>query len=85
MDYVTIGHAGVTAHQKQLTRFALATGLRQANVQALRWADVDIERRTAWVHADEAKGGEAISVPLNDEAVAMLSPPREGGRPWVTA
>ncbi len=59
-------------HQKQLTRFALATGLRQANVLALKWPDVDIERRTAWVHADEAKGGEAIGVPLNDEAVAVL-------------
>ena len=31
-----------------------------------------MDRRTAWVHADEAKGGEAIGVPLNDEAVAVL-------------
>ncbi len=59
-------------HQRQLTRFALATGLRQANVLGLKWPDVDMERRTAWVHADEAKGGEAIGVPLNDEAVAVL-------------
>ena len=59
-------------HQKQLTRFALATGLRQANVLGLKWSDVDMDRRTAWVHADEAKGGEAIGVPLNDEAVAVL-------------
>jgi len=60
-------------HQKQLTRFALATGLRQANVLGLKWHDVDIERRTAWVHADEAKGGEAIGVPLNDHAMAVLN------------
>lgn len=59
-------------HQKQLTRFALATGLRQANVLGLKWADVDMKRRTAWVHADEAKGREAIGVPLNDEAMAVL-------------
>jgi integrase len=59
-------------HQKQLTRFALATGLRRANVLGLKWSDVDMDRRTAWVHADEAKGGEAIGVPLNDEAVAVL-------------
>jgi integrase len=59
-------------HQKQLTRFALATGLRQANVLGLKWSDVDMNRRTAWVHADEAKGGEAIGVPLNDEAEAVL-------------
>ena len=59
-------------HQRQLARFALATGLRQANVLGMRWSDVDLERRTAWVHADEAKGGEAIGVPLNDEAMAVL-------------
>ena len=59
-------------HQRQLTRFALATGLRQANVLGLQWPDVDMARRTAWVHADEAKGGEAIGVPLNDEAMAVL-------------
>jgi integrase len=59
-------------HQRQTARFALATGLRQANVLGLRWPDVDLERRTAWVHADEAKGGQAIGVPLNDEAMAVL-------------
>jgi integrase len=59
-------------HQKQLTRFVLATRLRQANVLGLKWSDVDMDRRTAWVHADDAKGGEAIGVPLNDEAVAVL-------------
>jgi len=59
-------------HQRQPARFALATGLRQANVLRLQWLDVDRGRRTAWVHADEAKGGEAIGVPLNDEVVAVL-------------
>jgi integrase len=41
-------------------------------VLELTWPDVDMERRTAWVHADEAKGGESIGVPLNDEAMAVL-------------
>ncbi len=59
-------------HQKSLARFALATGLRQANVLRLRWSQVDLARSTAWVHADEAKGGAAIGVPLNDEAMAVL-------------
>ena len=59
-------------HQRQPARFALATGLRQANVLRLEWSDVDLGRRTAWVHADEAKGREAIGVPLNDEAMAVL-------------
>jgi len=30
------------------------------------------ERRTGWVHADEAKGREAIVVPLNDQVMAVL-------------
>ena len=38
----------------------------------MQWSQVDLERRTAWIHADEAKGGEAIGVPLNDEAMAVL-------------
>lgn len=59
-------------HQRQPARFALATGLRQANVLRLQWSDVDLGRRTAWVHADEAKGREAIGVPLNEEATAVL-------------
>jgi integrase len=59
-------------HQRQLARFALATGLRQANVLNLQWSAVDLGRRTAWVHGDEAKGGEAIGVPLNDDAMAVL-------------
>ena len=59
-------------HQRQLMRFALATGLRQSNVLHLKWSQVDLERRTAWIHADEAKGREAIGVPLNEEAMAVL-------------
>jgi integrase len=64
--------AALAPHQRQLTRFALATGLRQANVLHLKWSQVDLERRTAWIHADEAKAREAIGVPLNDEAMAVL-------------
>jgi integrase len=59
-------------HQRQLARFALTTGLRQANMLGLQWSDIDLARRTAWVHADQAKGGEAIGLPLNDEAMAVL-------------
>jgi len=32
-------------HQKQITRFALAAGLRQANVLGVKWPDVDMKRR----------------------------------------
>lgn len=64
-----------------LVRFALLTGLRKANVHGLRWENVDLERGMVIVHADEAKAGERILVPLNSQAKDMLSAmpePREG-------
>ncbi|WP_446810574.1 tyrosine-type recombinase/integrase [Methylomonas sp. 2BW1-5-20] len=59
-------------HLAEMVRFSLATGLRQANVTHLEWSQVDLERRVAWIHADQAKAREAISVPLNAEAVLVL-------------
>jgi integrase len=45
---------------------------RLANVAKLRWSAVDLDRRLAWVHPDEAKARKAIPVPLNGEAVSIL-------------
>jgi integrase len=53
-------------------RFTLATGLRASNVRNLKWVDVDLDRRTAWVHADESKGKKAIGIPLNRDAVVVI-------------
>lgn len=64
-----------------LVRFALLTGLRKANVHGLRWDNVDLQRGMVIVHADEAKAGERILVPLNSQAKDMLAAmpePREG-------
>lgn len=60
-------------HQAAMARFGLATGLRQRNVCRLEWAAVDMDRRCCWVHADQAKAKRAIAVPLNAEAMAVLS------------
>ena len=59
-------------HQREMVLFALATGLRQANVRDLRWDQVDLARKTAWIHPDEAKAGQGIGVPLNGLAMAVL-------------
>ena len=62
-------------------RFALLTGLRKANVFGLRWENVNLETGMVIVHADEAKAGERILVPLNKQARELLSSmpePREG-------
>ncbi len=59
-------------HLAAMARFTLATGLREANVVGLEWSQVDLGRRCAWVHADQAKARKAIPVPLNEEAVLVL-------------
>jgi len=59
-------------HQRNVVLFALATGLRQSNVTKLEWSQVDLERRVAWIHADQAKGRKAIHVSLNSVACSVL-------------
>lgn len=59
-------------HLQQMMRFTLATGLRERNVTHLEWSQVNLERRVAWIHADQAKARKPIGVPLNDDAVAVL-------------
>jgi integrase len=71
------------AHWLPMADFAIATGLRQANVFWLEWAQVDRARRRAWVHADEAKGGEAIAVPLSAAAMAILEQQAGKSEVWV--
>jgi integrase len=60
------------SHLSEMMRFSLETGLRRANVTHLEWEQVDIERRTAWIHPDQAKAKKPIPVPLSDTAVAIL-------------
>lgn len=59
-------------HYSQIVRFALATGLRMSNILGLEWSQVDMQRRMAWIHPDQAKAGHAIAVPLDDNAVAVI-------------
>lgn len=64
--------AELPAHLQGMAQFALATGLRQRNVSFLRWEQVDMVRRVAWMHPDETKAGRAIGVPLNASALDVL-------------
>ncbi|MAY03829.1 MAG: integrase [Gammaproteobacteria bacterium] len=59
-------------HLKVLVRFSLATGLRKSNATGLKWSQVDLQRRMAWIHGDQSKTGKPIGVPLNREAVVLL-------------
>ncbi len=55
-----------------MVRFSLATGIRKGNVTGLEWSQVDLERRCAWIHPDQAKARRAIAVPLNRDAMLVL-------------
>lgn len=59
-------------HQRDVVLFALATGLRHGNVVGLQWSQVDMRRRLAWIHADQAKARRPISVPLSEVAMGVL-------------
>lgn len=68
--------AELPEHLADMAAFSLATGLRAANVTGLTWTQVDEHRRIAWVHPDQAKARRAIAVPLNAEALAILTKQR---------
>ncbi len=70
-------------HLAALAEFSLATGLRQRNVSYLRWDQVDVARRMAWIHADQSKSRKAIAVPLNDSALSVLEGQRGKHSAWV--
>lgn len=59
-------------HAVPVVRFAVHTGLRASNLFSMTWDQVDLDRETAWVYADQHKNGEARSVPLNSEAISVL-------------
>jgi integrase len=59
-------------HTRAMATFTLATGLRESNVTGLEWNQIDMQRRIAWIHADQSKNGKIIRVPLNDDAVVIL-------------
>lgn len=70
---------------RQCAEFALATGLRENNVLNLEWGQVDLQRRRAWLHADQMKAGVQHGIPLNDAALAVLEARRGQNKRYVFA
>src|SRR5471030_628063 len=60
-------------HLADMAAFSLATGLRKSNVTGLQWGQIDLSRCMAWVHPDQSKSRRAIPVPLNDDAMRVLT------------
>jgi integrase len=59
-------------HLNAMARFTLATGLRESNVTGLQWSQLDMQRKCAWIHADQAKAEKAIAVPLGSDALDVI-------------
>ena len=63
-------------HMRSIVSFALATGIRQKNILDLEWNQIDLDRKTLWIHADQAKGGKNLRIPLSPPAVNILESER---------
>lgn len=74
-EYVRLMRA-LPDHLMGPVEFALQTGLRQSNILGLRWEQVDMPRRVAWVSASRVKTGKALRVPLNTKALEVLDAAR---------
>ena len=59
-------------HQRDIVLFALATGLRHANVVGLTWEQVDLARQIAWIPENKAKGKEDIHLSLSQFSIDLL-------------
>jgi integrase len=59
-------------HLDSMARFALSTGLRESNITGLKWKQVDMQHRCAWIYSNQAKADKAIAVPLNIEACEII-------------
>ena len=70
-------------HLADMVKFSLATGLRRANVTKLEWSQVDLTRRVAWIHGDQAKAGKPIHVTLNATALNVLAKQIGKHSKWV--
>ncbi|MES2207280.1 MAG: site-specific integrase [Pseudomonadota bacterium] len=59
-------------HLAIMAEFSLQTGLRRHNVTHLKWSEVDLARKMAWVLPSESKNRKALAVPLSNKACKIL-------------
>lgn len=65
-------HGELPPHLADMAMFSVMTGMRQANVKGLRWADVDLRARHVRVAGEAFKNGKPQGFPLNEAAMAVL-------------
>jgi integrase len=63
-------------HLAIAARFAVHTGLRMSAQTSLRWSQVDLDARRAWVGAEDMKANDSHGFPLSSEAIRALQDAR---------
>jgi integrase len=56
---------------RTIIQFAIQTGMRRGELMGLRWSDIDIPNRKAYLH--NTKNGDPRQVPLTKTAIEILS------------
>lgn len=69
---------------KKTVRFDIACGLRQADLLALRWENLEREKRRYYMCITIKKTGNNVRIPLSKEAVSILRPIRRKGAIFPT-
>jgi integrase len=64
---------GYVDHLRPLVLVALNTGLRRGELLELRWSDVNLPGKLLTVAATSAKSGNTRHIPLNSEAMTVLT------------
>lgn len=64
---------GYADHLTPMVLLTLNSGMRQGELFSLAWENVDLERRTISVLASHSKGNSTRTIPLNEEALAVLT------------
>ena len=64
-----------------IIQFAIQTGMRRGELMGLKWADIDLHNRRAYLHT--SKNGEPRQVPLTKRAIAVLQSLNKGDEEQV--
>lgn len=65
--------AELPQHQRNMAEFALATGARQSAVKRLRWSEINLDKKMAWITPENSKSEKAVPLPLNAKALDVLT------------
>ena len=64
---------GYSDHITPMVLLSLNTGMRQGELFSLEWESVDLTRKTITVLASHSKGNTTRVIPMNTEAMTVLS------------